>query len=346
MVAVKAHQASSFLNSTQSGICAYLIYGSDAGLVSERGQQLARTIAAREQPPGEIVRVEDADLEANSDRLALELCTIPMFGGRKIVRTQTSRRLTSADLKPLIQGEPLAGILIVEAGNLKKDDATRLLFEKSPQAAAIPCYADEASNLNHLITEILGAHDLKINPEARQYLVSRLGADRMMSRGEIEKLALYAAGTGQVSEDDIEMIVGDASELAIDVVVQATASGDAAQAVEQLFRALSAGENAQTCILALQRHFVRLHRLRTAIDKGRSVDAVIQELRPPLHFKQKDRIAAQCRNWRGPALNSALDSIAQAARAARLNAALEDVLAERLVLSLARLARSQHASTR
>ena len=53
----------------------------------------------------------------------------------------------------------------------------------------------------------------------------RLGADRALSRGEVEKLALYAHGRGTVEVDDVEAIVGDASELALDKIPLATAAG-------------------------------------------------------------------------------------------------------------------------
>ena len=45
------------------------------------------------------------------------------------------------------------------------------------------------------------------------------------------KLALYAASKSEVDAADIEAIVGDASELAIDRTLNAAASGDTARAV-------------------------------------------------------------------------------------------------------------------
>ena len=84
MVAVKAQQANAVLSRPDPTLVAFLIYGSDAGLVSERCAKLARTLAERDSPPGEIVRIDDADLEDDSERLSVELLTVPMFGGRKI----------------------------------------------------------------------------------------------------------------------------------------------------------------------------------------------------------------------------------------------------------------------
>ena len=142
MVAVKAHQAQAFLSDPDPRYAAVLFYGPDQGLVLERAQALAKAFAERSSPPGEILRIDDSDLDGDPDRLAIELRTMPMFGGRKIVRAAAGRRVTAAALKGLIEEGGLEGMLIVEGGNLKPDDAMRALFEKSAHAAAVACYAD------------------------------------------------------------------------------------------------------------------------------------------------------------------------------------------------------------
>lgn len=340
MVAVKAHQAQSFLKSPDPRISAFLFYGSDAGLVSERAQLLAKALSAREVPEGEILRFDDGDLENDSDRLAVELGTLPMFGGRKVIRAIAGRRLNAALLKPLVQGGGLAATLIVEGGNLKPDEALRALFEKSAEAAAVACYADEAADLDELVRQVLKAHKLDIAPDARDLLVSRLGADRALSRNEIEKLALFAAGKSSIDIDDVETVVGDVADLTLDRIPTAAAMGDGARAVVECDRWVSSGESPQAVIIALQRHFQRLHRVRASLDQGRSLDDAVKGLRPPLHFKAKQAFGTQCRIWTLDRLTRALTGISTAAKAARLSPGLETALTERLLLDLARLATS------
>ena len=69
MVAIKAHQADAFLNALERVPAAVLFYGGDAGLVSERAAALARRLAEREG--GELLRLDDADLEDDPDRIAV-----------------------------------------------------------------------------------------------------------------------------------------------------------------------------------------------------------------------------------------------------------------------------------
>ncbi len=344
MVAVKAHQANAMLVRPDTGLVAFLIYGSDAGLVSERCVRLAQLLAARDNPPGEVVRIDDAELEQDTEQLSVELLTAPMFGGRKIVRTTMGRRVTGALLRSLLEGPPLAGVLVVEGGNLRADDAARQAFEKSPIAAAIPSFPDDAQSLDVMIKDVLAGHGLSITPDARELLASRLGADRGLSRGEVEKLALYAAGTGTIDADAVDAIVGDASELAMERAIDAAAAGDGTRAIEGCQRLLASGEGAQSVIAAVQWHFARLHRIRTGIDAGRSMDEALRQIRPPLHFKRRAAVEAQCRRWTGPKLAAALARIRASALAARTASSLEDAHAERLLMELARLAASRPAT--
>jgi DNA polymerase-3 subunit delta len=314
--------------------------------VSERAQKLAALLATREQPPGEIVRLDDADLEGNPEKLAVELLTVPMFGGAKIVRTSTGRRITTATLQPLIEGGGLAGTLIVEAGALRNDDKLKALFEKSPISAAIVCYPDEGTSLDGLVSEVLKTSSLTITPDARQELVARLGADRALSRAELEKLVLYAHGKDLIELADVEAIVGDASELTVDLVVTAAAAGDVGRALSECDRAVASGENPQSIVLAAQRHFQRLHKLKSAVESGRSLDELMRFMRPPLPIKAKAELERQVRFWTTDRVGAALARITEAIRRSRTTGADETVIAERLLIEIARLARVGLASGR
>ena len=67
------------------------------------------------------------------------------------------------------------------------------------------------------------------------------------------------------------------------------------------------------------------------------MEDVLRSLRPPPHFKQRDGLERQARTWTLAKLNAALACIADAAKAARLNAVLENSLAEALLLDLAQI---------
>ena len=335
MVAVKPQQAEAYARAPDKSVVAVLVHGPDNGLVAERARHAATALAKRGNEDGEIIRIEETDLEGDPDRLIVELQTMPMFGGSKVVRTTAGRKINAALFKNLFaDGAPAAG-LVCEAGNLKASDALRKLFESTPWAAALPCYADGDGDLAGLVREMTKAAGLQIDRDATQVLVTRLGADRALSRGEIEKLILYCAGRPSVTIEDIEAIVGDATESGLEPIAVAAASGKPDTVVAEFDRAIMAGENPQAIILVALRYFQRLHRLRASIDAGKSLDEAVRSLRPPLHFKLRDAITAQCRLWPTAHLGEALQRINETARQARLNSTMDAVLAERLLFNLA-----------
>lgn len=338
MVAVKAHQANAFLAKPDNKVSGYLFFGSDPGLVRERGATLAANLAKASKPESEILRLDDHDIEAEPERITIEMQTLPMFGGGKILRVAYSKRLTETMLKPLLDDPHPECYLIIEAGNLKPNDKIRSLFEKSKTAAAIACYADSARDLEAVINRTLSESQQTISMDAREVLVTRLGADRALSVGELDKLVLYTKGKRQITIDDVDAIVGDASELALDNIVNAAALGHAKTAVHECARAIASGESIHGILAAAGRHFHRLEATRARFESGQSEADSLKQLRPPIHFKQKTAFVSQLHAWRHDHLLTALELISGTTKATRSSGALEAVLIERLLIRIAQLA--------
>ena len=332
MVAYKASAVASFVKSPKPECRAVLVYGPDAGMVSERASALAQRFVGRDKGETEMVRLDERDLADNPARLEIELNTKPMFAAQSVVRVTAGPRLDVPALKALIAGE-FANALIVEAGNLRPVSALRKLFESHKTAAALPCYSDDRS-LAGLIEAELEPAGLSIDRETRDYLMTRLGADQALSRSEIVKLALYAQGKGRIGQDDVEAIVGDAAETALENFVYATSAGDARAALSELQRLAAAGTDRASALSALGRHFTQLHRVASAASGGGSLEDGVRGLRPPLHFRRKDTFVAHCKRWGAARLARALPLIQEATRRSRRTPDLDAAFAERLVLTL------------
>lgn len=333
MVALKASTVAGFLKSPDPKIRAVLLYGPDAGLVSERTRIVTDIFVHRASGNTEIVRLDDRDLAEDTGRVAVELQTLPMFAASKVVRVAAGARLDVASLKPLLTTLN-DGALVVEAGNLRPDSALRKLFEASTIAAALPCYSDDRT-LAGLIDAELAEAGLGIDSETRNYLMTRLGADQVLSRSEVAKLALYARGETSVTFDDIEAVVGDAGEIALENFVYAASSGDPGRALRELQRLALSGTDRAAALSALGRHFTQLHCVASAQAGGISMEQAFKSLRPRPHFKREPQFLAHCRKWGTGRLAQALPLIQEATRRSRRAPDLEASFAERLLLTLA-----------
>jgi DNA polymerase III subunit delta len=332
MVAYKASAVASFVKSPDPDCRAMLVYGPDAGLVAERANALAQSFAKRGKGETEIVRLDDRDLAEDPARLEVELRTAPMFATQSVIRVTAGARLDVPSLKALL-ATPADNALIVEAGNLRPDSGLRKLFEAHKRAAALPCYSDERS-LGGVIDTELAAAGLSIDRETRDYLMTRLGADQALSRAEVVKLALYAQGGKSVSHDDVEAIVGDAAETALENFAYAVSGGEAKAALSELQRLAAAGTDRSSALSALGRHFTQLHRVAAAQASGGSLEQATKSLKPRLHFKREPVFLAHCKRWGTTRLAHALPLIQEAVRRSRRSPDLEGAFAERLVLTL------------
>ena len=79
-----------------------------------------------------------------------------------------------------------------------------------------------------------------------------LGGDRLASRHEIAKLAMFARGKERVELDDVMAVVADASTLALDGLIDAAFAGRTSDLEVQFGKARTAGTSPAAEITAHQ----------------------------------------------------------------------------------------------
>jgi DNA polymerase III subunit delta len=343
MVALKSSEVEAFLARPNPARPIVLIYGPDAGLVRERAQATVNASVDDPQDPFALAHLSGDELASEPSRLAEEAHTIPLFGGRRAVWVKAGSRNFAPAVEALLASPPTDCRVVIEAGDLRRTAPLRTLCEKAKAAAAIACHIDGERELVRLIDDELRAAKLAIAPEARAALAALIGGDRLASRSEIRKLALYAQGQDKVGLDDVLAVVADASALALDAVVDAAFAGRTAEMETQFGKALAAGTSAGTILYGALRQVVQLHKARLSLDAGKSADEAMWSFVPPVHFRRKPLVEAALKGWTAPRLARAMEQLAEATlNLRRLRSPVDDLatpLAQRALLSIAQSAR-------
>ena len=225
MVAVKNHEAERFLARAPAHIYLYLVFGTDAGLITERARKIVSRAVDDPKDPFQLVRIGGDDLANDPLLLADEANTIPLFGGRRAILIEAQGKAFVAAIEPILGLPPRNCTIVIEAGALKKDTPMRTLCERERNAAAIQCYPDSSKEIAQLIDAEVSAAGLSIAPDAKSFLVSQLGQDRLSTRSELEKLVVYARGAGEITLDHVAAIVCDASNIIVGEAVNAAFDG-------------------------------------------------------------------------------------------------------------------------
>lgn len=340
MTALKAFEVDSFVARPDGAHPVVLVFGPDAGLVRERVDTLMRASVDNPDDPFALARIDSEELGANPARLADEANTVPLFGGRRAVLLRiNSRHNIVPSVEAVLASPPRDCRVIVEAGDLKKNAPLRAVCEKSKVAMVLPCYADGEREIARLIDAELREAGLTIAPDAKAALSALLGGDRLASRNELRKLALYARGKSRIELEDVRAIVTDASDQALDGVLDAAFAGKAGDVEVEFGKAVASVSRPDAVVSAALRHVAALHRMRLAIDDGSSADDAMKRGAPPVHFKRQPLVGVALRNWTVARLARAMDQLAEALLEARRQSSLADVIAQRALLSIAVSAR-------
>lgn len=334
MVALKGKSIDNFMARPNFEARAILIYGPDRGLTGERGKALVQHAAGTLDDPFGISKLSDQDLSGDPARLVDEAQTLSFAQTPRIVWIQPAETGFTAAMELLLSHPPIDAVIIAEAGDLKPTSKLRKIFEKQADLISLPCYSDDTGSLNKLIDNELSKFDLTITQEARMVLAGLLGADRGLSRSEIQKLCLYAVVKQEISLEDVEQICGDATTVALDKIVDAAGEGNSEQLDPLLAQALMSGVSSGQILLALGRHFTQLHMIRTRSDNAQDLDQVLSRQRPPIHFKRKRSIRHQCTIWRSEDLREALKLIGDMESKSRSGPLPIDASVARILLSL------------
>jgi DNA polymerase-3 subunit delta len=335
MVAFKAFEVDRFLARPDPAQPIVLVFGPDAGLVRERAEALIRSSVDDPKDPFALARLDGDDLSAEPTRLIEEANTIPLFGARRAIWVRAGTRNFAPAVETLIASPSPDCRVVIEAGDLKRSAPLRAICERAKNAAALPCYPDAEQDLLRLIEDEMREAGLTISPDARAALVPLLGGDRLASRHELRKLALYVRGKTRVEIDDVIAVVADASTIALEGLIDAAFAGRTGELEIQLGKARTAGIAGGSMLSAALRQVAQLHKARLAIEDGASIGEASARIQPFVHFSRKTMVEAALRNWTSPRLERAMAQLAEATLTARRESATAELIAPRTLLALA-----------
>lgn len=300
-----------FLSMPPQELCSCLIYGEDAGQVRELAKKLAETVVDDLNDPFRVTTLDVSNLTADPSRLSDEQAAMPFGGGRRLIRLRGITGDHARLISETIQEPSGDGLIIAEAGPLRRDSAMVKMFEASKTGAAIPCYADEGRSLAVLLDQTLKQENISLTPDARSYVINRLGADRAATRSEIEKLLLYVGKNGKLDLEDAVDAIGDAGSTSVDDLVYATATGDITSSHRALDRLTAANTQPITVIRSMIGH---LTKLRAVVAKAETsgLEPALASIRPPIFFKRKTAFQEQARIWSRQRLSLAIDRMLRA----------------------------------
>jgi DNA polymerase-3 subunit delta len=337
MVAIKNHEVENRISRLDGKIRVFLLYGPDGGLITERAEKLSTATGIDQNDPFSTIRLDAEHVAEDRSRLLDEAFTVGMFGGERLIRVSgTTRKNLSDAIQPVLANPPSDAWIIIEAGDLNTKSALRRNFEKSKTGMALPCYQDNDAAINQIINEELISKGYQLSREIALELRRFIGGDRMASRNELRKLALYIGEPRTVSREDLRAIMGDASSLDVNDVIDAVVAGNLKAFEMTLERIILEGTPPDIIMLGALRHFQQLHELRGQMETKRiSAETAVKSARPPIFFQRQKKIERSLSRLSIQSIEKHLDRFKKAAFEARANPEIGRAIAGTNLLAVA-----------
>jgi len=287
-------------------IFAILVYGPDAGHVSETVETLIGGAVTNPKDPFSITEVDIQIIKQDPAFVVDTALAFSMTGERKLIKIRNASDIVIPVLETILQFEKIEANIILDAGNLDKRSKLRTLFENNKKLGCLACFGDQGSSLRDLINKIFRGSDIYAEEGVLDYLLAHLGNDRQHTVNELNKLALMVGPGGRLSLEETIGSIGDAGLLALEDIAFFTGSGNLESLCLSLQRAEDSGQSPIAILRTVINHFQRLHSIAIKIEQGAALETSIKSLRPPVFWSRQQEFERQARFWTRGKLELAL----------------------------------------
>lgn len=316
-----------------------LIFGTDSMRVALKRQELiANLLGANAEEEMRLTRFPASNLRADPAALADAMKAQGFFPGPRAVLLEDATDALADKTIPTLEGwAPGDAHVVVTAGNLKPTGKLRKYFEKHPQAFAAGIYDDPPTRAE-IESELAKAGLKTVDAGAMRDLEGLANSlDPGDFRQTVEKLSLYKLNDPTpVTPEDVDACAPASTEAVVDDILHAAAEGRAPALGPLLARLEAQGTSATALAIATTRHFRVLH---AAASDPEGPNKGMFRMRPPVHFKSRDRMIRQASRWGVQKLETALDMVIEADLTLRSSSKTPQMaLIERTLIRLAYMA--------
>jgi len=344
-VIYKQVQIDKFLKKADDTIKVVVIYGSNDGLVAEYVKKFAQAIVPDLNDAFQVANLLWDNVSGDFGVVAGEYGAQSLMGGRRVVVVKDVDNNITKPLKSMLETVKSDTLLILSSASLNKKSSLVALAEERDDFAIIPCYEDRDEAIYTTARQMFVEQGFTINNEALQLLCSRLSNDRKSNIGEIEKLITYMGTRKNITNDDVCNVISDNSATSNDDVCYFTASGQVEKALQSYNKLLNEGSEPIMIIRSLMYHFMKILTCVAQIEKGDSVDNVVNKLSPPIIFFRKSSFKMQVSIWNKDRLLSVMDLLYKAERDCKTTNMPAEEIASYSIMQLASAAAKMNRRT-
>lgn len=291
----------------------FLLYGPD-----EAGSRaLSARIGTALGDGAERIDLTGADLKADPARLVDEAASISMFGGARWIRVEPAGDEATEAVQALIEAPVTGNPVALVAGALRPASRLLKLALAAPNVIAFASYVPDARDAGRLARDMGRDLGLVMDEGVAGSIAESAGGNRALIEQELAKFALYLDSSRDIPrtlDRDALDLLGAGAEGDLARLVDSVIDGEPDRLDAELSRLKAEGMEGISLSRALLRRMAVLARLRSEVEKGQKVGAVMASLGKTLFWKERDAVGRQVSRWPAAMVARAISRLIEAER--------------------------------
>ena len=309
-----------------------LFYGENIGLINE-----FKKILKKKNETYSIVRITEDSILNNQNILFNEIYNESLFEEKKIIFIDNvSDKILNLlkEIQPKINNNKI----YLFSGILEKKSKLRLFAEKLKDCDIIPCYKDNEINIRNIIQQKLKGYS-GLNTQIINSLIENSNLDRTKIQNELEKIKIYFSDK-TIKDDDLNKLLNIKINDDFDAIKDSALKGNKITTNKLLSSSIFEIEKTPLYIVMLNK---RLSKIKEIVEssKGKNIAQIIDNMKPPIFWKDKPNYLHQTKIWNLNKINEALKLTYEFEIKVKSNADInKHLLLKKLLLDICLLATS------
>jgi len=269
-----------------------LLYGENQDLINDLNQQIASKFIEEEKIPRSYF---EEDIIKSPDNIISYYLNGSLFDDNKNISIIKKCSDKILDIINKIKNNINDSIIILNSEVLLKNSKLRQFGEYDKLAICVPCYQETKFDIKKFLTQQLQVNNIQLSDSQSETIIVSSSLKRSKIKEVIEKINLYK-NSEKITDQIIDEICTDADLKKNDEIIDILLSKNEKNINDFISNMSNYEKNFIEIIIILRSFIIKILDIQKN-NKNLSIDERIERYKPPIFWKDKDRIKNILKIW-------------------------------------------------
>jgi DNA polymerase-3 subunit delta len=281
-----------------------LLYGENQDLINDLNQQIVSKFIQEKKISKSFF---EEDVIKNPENIINYYLNGSLFDDNKNIAIIKNCSDKVLEIINKIKNNINDNVIILNSEILLKNSKLRQFGEYDKLAICIPCYQETKFDIKKFLTQQIQISNIQLSDSQSEVIVNSSSLKRSKIKEVIEKLTLYK-NSGKITDQIVEEICTDIDLKKNDEIIDILLSKNEKNINEFISNMSNYEKNFIEIIIILRSFIIKILDIQKN-NKNLSIDERIERYKPPIFWKDKDRIKNILKIWSANNLEKFLSNL-------------------------------------